>query len=749
MRNESQHLDIKKLEKIGKDTVTKIMIPSTDKLINHAKALQKKKNQILKILFCLNQFNIQLTTSQNKINQIQNCQQKIKDQSNDEDKAYTSNEIEEIIKLYNQSINKVYASRKDQMNYSNMFYELEVRHLIADMIMNKTTLSKKENVTREENNDLSFQKTKIRKTKSVDHSNETNITSSVVTHNSSIGNLRNSTNNLKLNKRNSFQNKKLKSLSIESSTVSLKGKEKSNSLTLKAELENTNLSLKNAKKFCNKNELSVSKNQTMSIENRKAETLRTSISKNNEEQKQQKQSKKRASKSVEKDNKKPLINEENNKAKEQQMLKQKSIEAEKAKTKQKIKNLKFVQIISKFIKNHLKREEDTFLSNFKNKNKYIIKLKNNQKNLALIKNRNITKLKKLFKKQIFHLVIQLLNESSTAYINNVKQQKQELNKAQPSKKIKKVIPKTLTKPKIGNINESLNSLPKPIAPVTAKNSQIKKKDLEKQTLSTEPKSEIKPKPNNNVPQIKTETHVKVKKEIFLDKKAETQRNKNLETFKHKVLEKKKSLNSKDKQESSKTISEKHQTKDTPSEKTITISEIEKLSSDTNPENSIKLEKEKSEKQKTEEQEKTVIIKPITSNEKEDEKQEEMIKQEKKQEAQRQEEKIKQEEIKKEEIKQEEIKEKKTEIKEEAKVEYKNEDKSMDLLIDDDLSQFIKDNDFVNDEEDHPKEETNEDYQESLKKLKSITQETKDIELSMKEFMDKIHQPSGNLILVNS
>ena len=74
------------------------------------------------------------------------------------------------------------------------------------------------------------------------------------------------------------------------------------------------------------------------------------------------------------------------------MLKQKSIEAEKAKTKQKIKNLKFVQIISKFIKNHLKREEDTFLSNFKNKNKYIIKLKNNQKNLALIKNRNITKL---------------------------------------------------------------------------------------------------------------------------------------------------------------------------------------------------------------------------------------------------------------------------------------------------------------------------------------------------------------------
>ena len=42
-------------------------------------------------------------------------------------------------------------------------------------------------------------------------------------------------------------------------------------------------------------------------------------------QKQQKQSKKRASKSVEKENKKPLINEENNKAKEQQMLKQKSI----------------------------------------------------------------------------------------------------------------------------------------------------------------------------------------------------------------------------------------------------------------------------------------------------------------------------------------------------------------------------------------------------------------------------------------
>ena len=726
MRNESQNLDSKKLEKIGKDTVTKIMIPSTDKLINHAKALQKKKNQILKILFCLNQFNIQLTTSQNKINQIQNCQQKIKCQSNDEDKAYTSNEIEEIIKLYNQSINKVYASRKDQMNYSNMFYELEVRHLIADMIMNKTSLSKKENVTREENNDLSFQKTKIRKTKSVDHSNETNISSSVVTHNSSIGNLRNSTNKLKLNKRNSFQNKKLKSLSIERSTVSLKGKEKSNSLTLKAELENTNLSLKNAKKFCNKNELSVSKDQTMSIENRKAETLRTSISKNNEEQKQ---SKKRASKSVEKENKKPLINEENNKAKEQQMLKQKSIEAEKAKTKQKIKNLKFVQIISKFIKNHLKREEDTFLSNFKNKNKYIIKLKNNQKNLALIKNRNITKLKKLFKRQIFHLVIQLLNESSSTYINNVKQQKQELNKAQPAKKIKKSIPKTLTKPKIANVNESLNSLPKPIAPVTAKNSQIKKKDLEKQTLSTEPKSETKPKPNNNVPLIKTETHVKVKKENFLDKKPETQRNKNSETFKHKILEKKKSLNSKDKQENSKTILEKHQTKDTPSEKTITISEREKLSSNTNPENSIKLEKEKSEKQKTEEQEKTVL----TSNKKEDEKQEEMIKQEKNQEVQRQ----------------EEIKEKKAEIKEEAKVEDKNEDKSMDLLIDDDLSQFIKDNDFVNDEEDHPKEETNEDYQESLKKLKSITQETKDIELSMKEFMDKIHQPSGNLILVNS
>ena len=53
MRNESQHLDIKKLEKIGKDTVTKIMIPSTDKLINHAKALQKKKKSNFKdtILF--------------------------------------------------------------------------------------------------------------------------------------------------------------------------------------------------------------------------------------------------------------------------------------------------------------------------------------------------------------------------------------------------------------------------------------------------------------------------------------------------------------------------------------------------------------------------------------------------------------------------------------------------------------------------------------------------------------------------
>ena len=38
----------KKLEIKGKSTVSKIMIPSVDKLINHTKVLQKKKNLLEK-----------------------------------------------------------------------------------------------------------------------------------------------------------------------------------------------------------------------------------------------------------------------------------------------------------------------------------------------------------------------------------------------------------------------------------------------------------------------------------------------------------------------------------------------------------------------------------------------------------------------------------------------------------------------------------------------------------------------------
>ena len=96
MRKETPMSARKKLEIKGKSTVSKIMIPSVDKLINHTKVLQKKKNQVMKILFCLNQLNKQLKTSTNKINTIKSIQDKMLNPDS-EDKTYTIDEIGEII----------------------------------------------------------------------------------------------------------------------------------------------------------------------------------------------------------------------------------------------------------------------------------------------------------------------------------------------------------------------------------------------------------------------------------------------------------------------------------------------------------------------------------------------------------------------------------------------------------------------------------------------------------------------------
>ena len=76
---------------------------------------------------------------------------------------------------------------------------------------------------------------------------------------------------------------------------------------------------------------------------------------------------------------------------------------------------------------------------------------------------------------------------------------------------------------------------------------------------------------------------------------------------------------------------------------------------------------------------------------------------------------------------------------------------MDLVVEDDISQLIQDNDFIMDDEDENpmKEDTDDNYEAKLQKLKNITQETKDIESNMKQFIDKIQKPEDKLILVNS
>ena len=76
---------------------------------------------------------------------------------------------------------------------------------------------------------------------------------------------------------------------------------------------------------------------------------------------------------------------------------------------------------------------------------------------------------------------------------------------------------------------------------------------------------------------------------------------------------------------------------------------------------------------------------------------------------------------------------------------------MDLVVEDDISQLIQDNDFIMDDEDENpmKEDTDDNYEAKLQKLKNITQETKDIESNMKQFIDKIQKPEDKLIFVNS
>ena len=690
MRKETPMSARKKLEIKGKNTVSKIMIPSVDKLINHTKVLQKKKNQIKKILFCLNQLNIQLKTSTNKINSIKAIQDKMLN-TDSEDKTYTIDEISEIIQTYNQCVNKVNSSYKDQNNYTNSLYELKIRSLIAETILNKSNPSKKEN---EEINVTESNRIRKKRGKSVDN-NETDV-SSVITHNSSVGNYQ-----LSHKSRASF--KKVKALSVDNSKVNLK----LSSDKKKKDDVNNSFALKKAEKFCsNYKEHQSNKKVNISLEEKKMHT--------NHSIEKKKSVQKRASKSIEK-----IKTEETKKKTPQQIAKQKKLEEEQEKMKQKLKILKCLQIVTKIVKIHLRQEEIIFFTNFKNKNKQIIKeKKRQQRNLILAKAKNGTRIRKFFRRVIVHYIGFVMTNTSSVYVKNIKQKKQEKLQLKP---IKKQIPKTLTKPNITNKQDKTNI----ITPNSNRSKPIPKKSYTKSDIKST--KVIKPKNKKEVKSI-------VKEELKSPEENTSLKQDNDETINEYTEPNNEELN-----------------KDNDTITNIIKKEEDNLKQEPICEHTDKPKEDVS----INNQNVSNQIEGIEKHKEIEEANNKLI--------------PKEEVIKKEEIPKEDIKEKKPleptkeiekissqksisiNIKEEAKPEVKNEDKSMDLVVEDDISQLIQDNDFIIDDEDENpmKEDAEDNYEAKLQKLKNITQETKDIESNMKQFIDKIQKPEDKLILVNS
>ena len=685
MRKETPMSARKKLEIKGKSTVSKIMIPSVDKLINHTKVLQKKKNQVMKILFCLNQLNKQLKTSTNKINTIKSIQDKMLNPDS-EDKTYTIDEIGEIIQTYNQCVNKVNSSYKEQYNYTNSLYELKIRTLIAETILNKNNPPKKEN---EEINVTESKRLRKRRGKSVDN-NETDV-SSVITHNSSVGNYQ-----LSHKSRASF--KKVKALSVDNSKVNLK----LSSDKKKRDDVNNSFALKKAEKFCsNYKERRSNEKVNISLEEEKMHT--------NHSIEKKKAVQKRASKSIEK-----IKTEEVKKKTPQQIAKQKKIEEEQEKMKQKLKILKCLQIVTKIVKIHLKQEEIIFFTNFKNKNKQIIKEKKKQQtNLILAKAKNGTRIRKFFRRVIVHYIGFVMTNSSSVYVKNIKQKKQEKLQLKP---IKKQIPKTLTKPNMTNKQEKNNI----IAHNSSRSKPIPKKSNTKSDIKGT--KAVKPK-------IKKEVKSKVKEELKSPEENISLKQDNDETINEYTEPNNEVLN-----KDNDTITNIIKNEENDLKEELIVEHTDNLQKDI-PINNENLPKQIENQKEIEETNNKVLPK---------------------------EEVIKTEEFPKEELKEkkpsEPIKEiekissqKSINIKDEAKPEPKNEDKSMDLVVEDDISQLIQDNDFIMDDEDENpmKEDTDDNYEAKLQKLKNITQETKDIESNMKQFIDKIQKPEDKLILVNS
>ena len=685
MRKETPMSARKKLEIKGKSTVSKIMIPSVDKLINHTKVLQKKKNQVMKILFCLNQLNKQLKTSTNKINTIKSIQDKMLNPDS-EDKTYTIDEIGEIIQTYNQCVNKVNSSYKEQYNYTNSLYELKIRTLIAETILNKNNPPKKEN---EEINVTESNRIRKKRGKSVDN-NETDV-SSVITHNSSVGNYQ-----FSHKSRASF--KKVKALSVDNSKVNLK----LSSDKKKRDDVNNSFALKKAEKFCsNYKERRANEKVNISLEEEKMHT--------NHSIEKKKAVQKRASKSIEK-----IKTEEVKKKTPQQIAKQKKIEEEQEKMKQKLKILKCLQIVTKIVKIHLKQEEIIFFTNFKNKNKQIIKeKKKQQRNLILAKAKNGTRIRKFFRRVIVHYIGFVMTNSSSVYVKNIKQKKQEKLQLKP---IKKQIPKTLTKPNMTNKQEKNNI----IAPNSSRSKPIPKKSNTKSDIKGT--KAVKPK-------IKKEVKSKVKEELKSPEENISLKQDNDETINEYTEPNNEVLN-----KDNDTITNIIKNEENDLKEELIVEHTDNLQKDI-PINNENLPKQIENQKEIEETNNKVLPK---------------------------EEVIKTEEFPKEELKEkkpsEPIKEiekissqKSINIKDEAKPEPKNEDKSMDLVVEDDISQLIQDNDFIIDDEDENpmKEDTDDNYEAKLQKLKNITQETKDIESNMKQFIDKIQKPEDKLILVNS
>ena len=381
---------------------------------------------------------------------------------------------------------------------------------------------------------------------------------------------------------------------------------------------------------------------------------------------------------------------------------------------QKLKILKCLQIVTKIVKIHLKQEEIIFFTNFKNKNKQIIKeKKKQQRNLILAKAKNGTRIRKFFRRVIVHYIGFVMTNSSSVYVKNIKQKKQEKLQLKP---IKKQIPKTLTKPNMTNKQEKNNI----IAPNSSRSKPIPKKSNTKSDIKGT--KAVKPK-------IKKEVNSKVKEELKSPEENISLKQDNDETINEYTEPNNEVLN-----KDNDTITNIIKNEENDLKEELIVEHTDNLQKDI-PINNENLPKQIEYQKEIEETNNKVLPK---------------------------EEVIKTEEFPKEELKEkkpsETIKEiekissqKSINIKDEAKPEPKNEDKSMDLVVEDDISQLIQDNDFIMDDEDENpmKEDTDDNYEAKLQKLKNITQETKDIESNMKQFIDKIQKPEDKLILVNS